>query len=174
MESGASLFDLDGDLDERCKMAEEYLGSFQLDHSYAEAYLEYLQNLEGNIYYNQVSPRHFEAISTNTLQMLYPGRYSGILQPHRHYFPLDRDCSNLDEGVDLLLDEVRRREIVSCAYEEVLLNRQYWIETFAETMDREIASVLESKNQLRPILFSTKKAEKNIPAYAISIQIQKI
>ena len=161
-ESGASLFDLNGDLDERCKKAEAHLGPFQQNHAYAEAYLEFLQDLEGNIYYNQVSPRHFEAISTNTLQMLYPGRYSGILQPRRHYFPLERDCSNLDEGVDLLLDEVRRREMVSCAYEEVLLNQQYWIETFAETMDKEIASALESKNQLKPILFSTKKAENNV------------
>ncbi len=144
-ESGASVFDLDGDLDSRCRLAEEELGAFRDDHDYAESYLSYLKDLEGNVYYNQLSPRHFEAIATQTLQLLYPGTYSGILQPEKHYFSLNRDYSNLQEGLELLLDEPKRKEVVTRAYEEILLNETYWIETFVQNVDEEIAVALEKK-----------------------------
>jgi glycosyltransferase involved in cell wall biosynthesis len=145
-ESGASIFDLDGDLNSRCRRAEEELGAFRVDHDYAESYLSYLQDLEGNVYYNQISPRHFEAIATQTLQLLYPGTYSGIFQSGMHYFSLNRDYSNLQEGVDLLLNETKRTEITTRAYEEILLNEKYWIETFVQNVDDEISVALEKKN----------------------------
>lgn len=145
-ESGASLFDLNGDLESRCHLAEQVLGPFRPDHDYAESYLGYIGDLEGNIYYNQISPRHFEAIATQTLQLLYPGDYSGILQPGMHYFPLERDYSNLHEGIDLLMDDSKRKEITTRARDEVLMNREYWIETFVDIVDREIQIALEKNS----------------------------
>lgn len=161
-ESGASVFDLDGDLDSRCRLAEEELGAFRIDHDYAESYLSYLKDIEGNVYYNQISPRHFEAIATQTLQLLYPGNYSEILHPERHYFPLKRDYSNLPEALDLLLDETRRREVVSQAHEEILLNEKYWIETFVQNVDDEISIALEKKGISAQPSYRTSTAATNV------------
>lgn len=161
-ESGASVFDLDGDLDSRCCLAEEKLGAFRIEHDYAESYLNYLRDIEGNVYYNQVSPRHFEAIATQTLQLLYPGGYSEILQPGRHYFPLERDYSNLQEAINLLRDEARRKEIVSCAYEEILLNKKYWIETFVQNVDDEISTLLESKGKHTQAVYKSNETATNV------------
>ena len=147
VESGASIFDLHGDLDLRCSQADKALGEFRIDPAYSEAYLDYLKNIDGNVFYNQVSPRHFEAIATRTLQLLYPGNYSGILRPGEHYFPLERDYSNLQEGVEFLLDESKRRGVVNRAYEEVLLNEKYWIETFVQNVDNEISLALEKRGR---------------------------
>lgn len=161
-ESGASVFDLEGDLDSRCRLAEEKLGAFRVDHDYAESYLSYLKDIEGNVYYNQVSPRHFEAIATQTLQLLYPGSYSGIFQPEKHYFSLNRDYSNLQEGLELLLDETRRREVVSRAYDEILLNEKYWIETFVQNVDDEISIALEKKGINAQPSYSASTAATNV------------
>lgn len=162
VESGASVFDLDGDLDSRCHLAEKHLGAFRVDHSYAESYLNYLKDIENQVYYNQISPRHFEAIATQTLQLLYPGSYSEILQPGKHYFSLKRDCSNLQEGLDLILDDKRRKEIAIQAYEEILLDKKYWIETFVQNVDDEISRVLEQKGISTQSLYRASTAATNV------------
>lgn len=155
-ESGASIFDLDGDLEERCRAAEVRLGPYKEDNAYAEAFLSEIADLEGNVRYNQISPRHFEAAATGTLQLLYPGEYSGILKPGNHYFPLRRDYSNLDEAVDLILDERRRDEMTQAAFEEVIQERAWWIETFVEKFDSSLMDVLQTKGLLREPMVHTK------------------
>ena len=147
-ESGASVFDLDGDLEVRCKGAIEKLGEFSPDHEYAESYLKFLSDIEGNVKYNQISPRHFEAIATKTLQILYPGEYSSIIKPGLHYVALSRDYGNIDEVLSCVLDDSRRVEITSRAYEEVLLNRNNWIESFIKTVDVEISGFIDEKGGL--------------------------
>lgn len=161
-ESGASVFDLYGNLQERCRKAEKSLGPFREDHLYAESYLAHLKDLEGVINYNQISPRHFEATATRTLQLLYPGSYSEILEAGKHYFPLKRDYSNLGEALDILLDDTRRSEIVNRAYDEVLLKQDYWIETFVASVDHEIALALEKKNKVIKSTFSIASESMNV------------
>jgi glycosyltransferase involved in cell wall biosynthesis len=158
-ESGASIFDLDGDLDARCRAAEAELGPFREDHEYAQRFLSELEDLEGNVRYNQISPRHFEAAATGTLQLLFPGEYSGILKAEHHYFSLRRDYSNLDEAIELILDERRRNEMTQAAFEEVVQNRAWWIETFVEEFDLRLMEALEAKDlQLKPLVGTRVKA----------------
>lgn len=161
-ESGASVFDLDGDLDARCVRAEEKLGPFSPDHAYAEAYLSELSDIEGNVYYNQLSPRHFEAAATGTVQILYPGHYSGILQQGRHYLPLARDYSNLDEIVDFIMDEGRRSSMAETAYKEVILNKDNWIETFVGRVDAMVTKILSAKKTLREPYYTASKPSVNV------------
>ena len=161
-ESGASIFDLDGDLSARCARAEKHLGPFSDDASYAEAYLADLADIEGKINYNQVSPRHFEAAATRTLQILFPGRYCEIFMPGRHYFALQRDYSNLDEAVDLVRDDRRRTEIATRAYEEIIEAREYWIETFVEQFDTLLFDALSKKNALLNPLQSFPSDARNV------------
>ena len=141
-ESGGSIFDLNGDLAERCRANENALGPYRDDEDYAEAYLAGLGDIEGNVRYAQIGPRHFEAAACRTLQLLYPGDYSGIFVPGRHYFALDRNYSNLDEAIDLLCDPLLRQAITDAAYEEIILNPQYWIETFVDVFDQEIGKAI--------------------------------
>ena len=146
-ESGASIFDLCGDLEERCRKIEKRIGPFREDIGYAEAYLSELADLEDNIHYHQVSPRHFEAAATGTLQLLYPGKYSGIFEPKKHFFPLERNYSNLEQAVELILDDSRREEITLAAYEEIIQNKKWWIESFVQLMDEHLLSVFNEKGK---------------------------
>lgn len=146
-ESGASVFDLGGELARRCKVAEKELGPLSESPQYAERFLEYFSDLEGNVDYAQVSPRHFEAVATGTLQMLYPGNYSGILLPRRHYVPLKRDYSNLEEALEYLIDDRLSDELVTCARDEIVENKRYWTEAFVEQLDNHLDSLVNSNGR---------------------------
>lgn len=161
-ESGASIFDLGGDLEKRCRDIEGKIGQFRDDHEYAESYLNRLAGFEGNIYYNQISPRHFEAIASGALQILYEGNYSGILRPDRHFFPLKRDYSNLAQAVEIVRDDSLRGRMVTAAYNEILLNKEYWIETFVHRFDRCAETALKSKGRFSKIFVTVPDSTRNV------------
>jgi glycosyltransferase involved in cell wall biosynthesis len=144
-ESGASMFDLDGDLDERIARLEQEFAGLPTENERAEAVLKALGDVEDNIHYHQISPRHFEAAACGTVQLLYPGTYSGLLQPGRHFFPLERDCSNLDDAVAFLRDDARREEMARRAFDEVVLDPANWIESFVARVDDAIAAGLKGR-----------------------------
>ena len=58
-----------------------------------------LPRWEDNVYYRTISPRHFEAAAFRICQVLFEGRYSGVLEPMVHYIPLKKDFSNIDEVI---------------------------------------------------------------------------
>lgn len=70
--------------------------------------------------YTAISPRNVEAAMLNTLQILVPGAYSGILQPHEHYIPLDEDCGNVRQVVEALQDEAYCRRVIIACRERIL------------------------------------------------------
>lgn len=148
-ESGASVFDLDGDLEQRLADLQARHAHLPTERERDEAILAGIADLENNVRYHQVSPRHFEAIACGSVQLLYPGAYSGLLQPGRHYFQLERDLSNLEEALALLRDEPRRRQLALQAHEEVVLDRRNWIEAFVERVDARIAEILEARGRTR-------------------------
>ena len=57
-----------------------------------------------------ITPRSFEAISMKTVQVMYPGEYSGILEAWKHYLPIfsfsREDFSNANEICDLLRNDL--------------------------------------------------------------------
>lgn len=67
-----------------------------------------------------ISSRHFDAVGTRTCQILFPGRYSDILEPDRHYLRLERDFSNLDEVLERFRDPAVRRDLTREAEAHVL------------------------------------------------------
>lgn len=69
-----------------------------------------------------ISPRHLEAVITKTAQVLVEGRYSGVLEPERHYIPLRRDFSNLDEALERLRDFEAVEAMTERAYQDVYLS----------------------------------------------------
>lgn len=147
VESGASIFDLDGSLDSRVSAIVAAIGPESEDPQYCEQFLDKLRDLEGNVAYNQISPRHFEAAACGTVQIMYPGSYSGVFLPERHYLTLEPDFSNLEEIAVRAMDPTLRQEIAARAYEEIVLNPKFGIETFVGSLDALVLECLESKGR---------------------------
>gem|GEM_PF-2548523 len=106
-----------------------------------------------------ISPRHLEAVITKTCQILVEGDYSGVLKPDRHYIPLKRDFSNLNEVLAKLRDSALVEEIVECAYNDIYLSGRYSYRAFAHQIEQAFFDQLRDDGQ-EPILIMQEK-EKN-------------
>lgn len=136
VESGASVFDFTGEIQ---RAAEAYEREHP-DASYEEIRDLFFPGLDGLIRHNQISPRCFEAAALKTLMIQYPGDYSGILKPWRHYVPLCKDMSNIAEVIDTLRDQNRTQDITECAFEEVARSPAWSYETFIHQFDQVVDS----------------------------------
>ena len=67
-----------------------------------------------------VSSRHFEAIGTETCQILFPGRYNDLLVADEHYLCLERDFSNIDDVLGRFRDASHRTKLVRATREWAL------------------------------------------------------
>ena len=116
-ESGSSVLDLRGEIQRQVSrlVAERPNLSFdELDAQMPSGWDSYA--------FFAISPRHLEAVVTKTAQVLVEGRYSGVLEPERHYIPLRSDFSNLDEALDRLHDVEAVEAMAERAYEDVYLS----------------------------------------------------
>jgi hypothetical protein len=82
-----------------------------------------------------LSPRHFESVITKTCQVLVEGEYEGVFKRGRHYIPMRRDCSNLDEVLEQVEDRRRTQEIAETAYEEIYLSGKYGYSSLAADLE---------------------------------------
>ena len=130
-ESGASITDFDGSLERR---VEAYLAE-RPDADFNQVHAEILGPYEGNVMMNIISPRVFEAIAAGTALVLFPGEYSGVIEPGRHYIPLERDFSNLADVAEQLRDLDRLTELTERAHEEIIASGDYSIKRFVERFD---------------------------------------
>jgi hypothetical protein len=83
-----------------------------------------------------ISPRHLEAVVTKTAQILVEGSYSSVLEAERHYIPVRRDLSNLDEALEQANDAERVHDLVERAYGEIYLSGRYSTRQLTETLGR--------------------------------------
>ncbi len=135
VESGASVFDFSGDIR---RNVEAYVGTHpQADFETVRN--KFLLPYEGKIELNQISPRCFEAAALRTGQVLYEGRYSGILLPWRHYVPLRKDFANFPEVADAVRDTRSLQSMIDCAYEEVACNPSFSYRQFVGQFDRVVS-----------------------------------
>jgi hypothetical protein len=132
VESGVSIFDLD---DEVTSEYEEIAAQGR------EVRLEDLKSapaLEGNVYYRALSPRHFEAATLRNCQILFEGRYSGVMEPMVHYIPLRKDFSNFDEVIARFRDPALRRELATNAYRDLIASGRYSYKALIESFDQDL------------------------------------
>jgi hypothetical protein len=122
-EAGVSIFDTDD------VVRTEYERSGQV-----------LDAWEDNIYYRTVSPRHFEAAALGVCQILFEGRYGGILRPMVHYIPLEKDFANLDEVLRRFRDPELRHRLTENAYADLIASGQYSYAQFIESFETELAA----------------------------------
>ena len=144
VESGASVFDFDGAVAAR---TESFAALVERPHpipglarkpSYEMLRDRFFAGREDQIDIAQISPRVFEAIALRTLIIAYPGRYSGVLEPWRHYVPLDKDHGNMDAVAAVLRDPERVAEIITNAYAEIALNPAYGYGAMIDVFDARI------------------------------------
>jgi hypothetical protein len=134
VEAGVSIFDID----DTVRPQYERLTAERPGIGFDEAYTTLLHRFEDKIPYRTISPRHFEAAAFRVCQILFEGRYSGIMQPMIHYIPLKKDFSNLDEVVRQFRDEALRRELTENAYRDLIASGRYSYRRFVESFDREL------------------------------------
>ncbi|MDE3038089.1 MAG: hypothetical protein KGJ21_06535, partial [Pseudomonadota bacterium] len=130
-ESGASIWDYNGDAKRRCE-------AYQQQHpgaSFEEVHGAVLEMFEGNLVSNTVSPRLFEAIAMRTPLIMFEGWYDGVVQPHLHYLPLKKDFSNFAEIVKRLRDTSGLEAMASRAYDDIIASEKYSAARFIEKVD---------------------------------------
>lgn len=132
VESGASVIDFTGKIESQVELYQ-----WMFPHKdFFEIQRKFLLPHEGKFRLNQISPRCFEAIQNKTALVLYEGDYSGILKPHQHYIPLQKDFGNFHHVAQKLLDDDYLEELVTRAYEDIILSAQYSYESFISTFDK--------------------------------------
>lgn len=162
VESGSNLFDLSGEVEKQCNHFEKANASLIKSPAryYQAAQQEFLEQYEDNVYYAQVSPRHFEAAATRTLQILYEGSYSNIFLEKRHFLPLKRDLSNLEEILFVVHNAKLRKEITDCAFEEIVLNTKYHLASFVSRFDEALEEIAISKS-IKPKTYAKRQDSKS-------------
>jgi hypothetical protein len=132
VESGVSIFDIDDVVVPAC----ERLLHDEPSLSFDEVYERLLKPYDGvGVYYRTVSPRVFEAAATGTCQILFEGKYSGVVEPWVHYLPLHKDFSNFDEIIRLYRDEEVRRQLVQQAERDLIASGAYSYRHFIAQFD---------------------------------------
>ncbi len=126
-ESGANVFDFDGSLKE--------LADQHSDLPYEEFRARYLIGHEGKFRMNQISPKIFEAIRLRTALILFEGEYSGVVKPDRHFIPLRKDYSNIDDVFAKVSNLDYLRELTARAYREVIDSQTYGYGAFINGVD---------------------------------------
>ncbi len=136
-ESGASITDFDGSVERRTL-------AYLAEHPEADFWAvsrAVLEPFEGNVKLQVVSPRVFEAAAMRTALILFPGEYSGVVQPWVHYIPLAKDFSNMEEVVRSLRDAPFLRSLTEQTYTDLVASGRYshrrFVAQFDEVLDQE-------------------------------------
>ena len=133
VESGASAFDLEGEI------MDEYRGLVARGVTPTVDDLESLRRWDGLVDLRTISPRHFEAAALGVCQILFEGRYAGAMEPMRHYIPLRKDFSNFDEVVALARDPAVRAELAESAHRDLIASGDYDYARFVAGVDETLS-----------------------------------
>jgi hypothetical protein len=77
------------------------------------------------VYAKCISSRHFDAIGSRTVQIMFPGRYNDILVADEDYIALSPDFGNVDEVVRRFRDGGHRQALADRALEKLLVAHTY-------------------------------------------------
>lgn len=141
VEAGVSVFDIDNTVRRQYeKICKGHPDTSYPDCSFEEFHNAVLAPHEDRIYYRTISPRHFEAAAFRNCQILFEGKYSGILKPMVHYIPLRKDFSNFEDVISMYKDSGMRRELTQNAYRDLIASRYYLYEGFILGFDNELVA----------------------------------
>lgn len=95
-------------------------------------------NMEERIDYRAFTPRHFEAAAFRNTQILFAGRYDGMLIPGVHYIPLCKDFSNFSDVLAQLKNPDRLRELADRTWQDLIGSGRYSYQNFIRSFDAEL------------------------------------
>lgn len=147
-ESGSNLFDDHGDVRQRFN---EFLRAHP-NAAYREARVAVLGDLVELPIMNQVSPRIFEAIASGCALVLFDGKYSGVVEPDRHFIPLRKNLSNIDQVFRLLEDDAAIQSMTERAYDDVIGSGRYTYAAFIAAFDSEVEAVAIRKQRSAAVM----------------------
>lgn len=105
-------------------------------------------NQDGKYEFTAISPRNIEAALAETVQIATPGNYSNIMNPVEDYIPLDEDCSNIDEVVKMMNDNVLVNRIKKNLKEKIINTPDLYLNNFASIIIDYIKANTRGTNQL--------------------------
>lgn len=76
--------------------------------------------LDRQYLFTAISPRNIEAALANTVQIATPGSYSGLMDPIEHFIPLNEDCSNISEVLEMMDNKILVEKIQKRCRESIL------------------------------------------------------
>jgi len=120
-----------------------------------------------------ITPRHLEAAMTRTAQLLIEGEYKGILIPGRHYLPIKRDFSNLEEVLSATRDYQKLQDMADNVYADICMNKKYHYSTFARQIGEAIR-MAESKKSKTDSPQREEATEKSLSRIVSSLETQLI
>lgn len=141
-ESGASIWDFDGSIEKEVKQALRKAPHLNFE----EIYEQLLKCYEGNLMYNACSPRLFEAIALRSALIMFPGEYSGVCEPDKHYIVLEKDFSNFHEVVNKLKDLDFLQELVDFAHKDIIVSGRFAQSKLTQLVNNEIYLLLSQRS----------------------------
>lgn len=134
VEGGASVLDREGLIKERVAA---FLKS-NPNATFEDTRTHCFPNEDHKLDLACISPRHLEACATETLQFLVEGTYNDILIPSRHYIPIKKDYSNVDEALKIFLEPARMRKMASTTFEEIVASGRWTYPVFVRDIETSI------------------------------------
>ena len=127
----------------------------------ANKFLRLIKHYENNVDYGQISPRHFEAAALGTVQIMYPGSYSNIFKPGKHYIEIDKNFDP-DQLMESLSNSSKCEEIIQNCLTDIIHNQEHWIENFVGRFDEHLIKSFLNKTQKNIAYKSSSKPHINI------------
>lgn len=131
-ESGVGMFDLEDEVLHEYERLAQSGASVTIDLLERGA----LGRIDGKVTNRVIAPRHFEAAAFKICQILYEGRYSGMLKPMVHYVPLKKDFSNVDEVIERFRDPEIRATLAENTYGDLIGSGEYTYGAFIRVFDQ--------------------------------------
>ena len=144
-EGGASIWDCDGAVE---KATNAYL-SANPRASFDDVFNAVLAPYEGNMMYNTLSPRLFEAAALRTPMVLFPGWYNGVVEPDKHYIVLEKDFSNFSQVVDKIKDIPFLESLAERTYQDLIATGKYSKRHHVADVDKAIVETIASNHVLQ-------------------------
>jgi hypothetical protein len=91
-----------------------------------------------------IGPRHLEAATALTAQVLVAGSYEGLLDADRHYLPVRPDLSDVDAALDRLQDVAAIEAMAVRTYEDVVLSGRFAYAVLAAQLEQVLADLVPS------------------------------
>jgi len=145
-QSGANVFDFDGDLHRRLTAIHK---GDPVNFSYAKVRDEVSAHAV-DFDMGQVSARIFEAAASRTALALVRGSYSGVIEPDEHYVPIEPDYSNVDQVIDRILDLDAMQAMADRTYTHVVGNPANRYQGLVARVDGLIERAASAKMPARP------------------------